>query len=87
MTPIGQENTTFLTEKANFYYEVMSFSFKNAGATYQRLMDRMFREKIGKTMEVYVDDMIVKSDNAEQHAVAMAEIFKQLKHYDMRLNP
>lgn len=59
----------------------------NAGATYQRLMKWMFWEQIGKMVEVYVDDIIVKSDNAEQHTADLAEIFKQLRWYDMRLNP
>ena len=50
-------------------------------------MDRMFREQIGKTMEVYVDDIIVKSDSVEQHANDLAEVFQQIRKYDMRLNP
>jgi len=47
----------------------------------------MFREQIGKTMEVYVDDIIVKSDSVEQHANDLAEVFQQIRKYDMRLNP
>ena len=53
--------TTFTTDTANYCYKVMPFGLKNVGATYQRLTDKMFKEKIGKNMEVYVDDMIVKS--------------------------
>ena len=53
----------------------MPLGLKNAGATYQRLVNRMFSEKLGKTMEVYIDDMLVKSLHAEDHA------FQQLKHY------
>jgi len=65
----------------------MSFGLKNAGATYQRLMDQMFQDQIGRTMEVYVDDIIVKSDSVEQHANDLAEVFQQIRKYDMRLNP
>jgi len=87
MNPADREKTAFITDRANFCYEVMPFGLKNAGATYQRLMDRMFRDQIGKTMEVYVDDIIVKSDNMEQHANDLVEVFQQIRKYDMRLNP
>jgi len=60
-----RSKTTFITDQANFCYEVMPFGLKNAGATYQRLMDRVFREQIGRSMEVYVDDMVVKSQTSE----------------------
>jgi len=87
MYPADREKTTFLTEKANFCYEIMPFGLKNAGATYQRLMDQMFREQIGGTVEVYVDDVIVKSDSVQQHTIDLAEVFDRLRRYDMRLNP
>jgi len=73
MNLANREKTTFLIERANFCYEVMPFGLKNVGATYQRLMDRIFRKQIGKTMEVYVDDMIVKFDSVEQHATEQWE--------------
>jgi len=76
MHPADREKTAFITDKANFCYEVMPFGLKNAGATYQRLMDRMFREQIGKTMEVYVYDIIVKSDSVELHVNDLAEVFR-----------
>ena len=56
-----QEKTTFISPDANFHYTVMSFGIKNAGVTYQRMMTRMFRDKIGCTMEVYINDVVVKS--------------------------
>ena len=46
----------------------MPFGLKNAGATYQRLVNRMFKEQIGKMVEVYVNDMIVKSEKGNDHA-------------------
>jgi hypothetical protein len=61
MHPGDEEKTAFMTDRANFCYKVMPFGLKNAGATYQRLMDKVFKNEIGKTIEVYVDDMVVKS--------------------------
>ena len=56
-----QEKTSFISPEANYNYTVMPFGLKNAGATYQRMMTRMFRDRIGHTVEVYIDDMVVKS--------------------------
>jgi len=52
MYPADEEATTFMTERSNFCYRVMPFGLKNAGATYQRLMDKIFNDLLGKTMEV-----------------------------------
>ncbi|KAM1042454.1 hypothetical protein ACFX2A_034636 [Malus domestica] len=65
----------------------MPFGLKNARATYQRLVNLMFVEQIGKSMEVYVDDMLVKSKHADQHITNLFETFTILKRYRMRLNP
>lgn len=75
----------FITDKANFCYEVMPFGLKNAEATYQRLMDLVFREQIDRTIEVYVDDIVVKSNNVRQHATDLAEVFERMRTFDMRL--
>ena len=56
-----QEKTSFVTSQGLFYYEVKPFGLKNTGATYQRLVKHMFRPQIGRNVEVYVDDMLVKS--------------------------
>ena len=56
-----QEKTTFITLDANYHYTMMPFGLKNVGATYQRMMTRMFWDKIGCTIEVYIDDMVVKN--------------------------
>ena len=87
MFPPDKEKTAFITEEANFYYEVMPFGLKNAGATYKRLMDKVFRHLIGKCMEVYVDDMVVMSDSLEQHVKDLEEVLAAVRKYDMRLNP
>ena len=59
MYPLDQEKTSFFMPKANFCYIVMPFGLKNAGATYQRLMNKVFSYHIRKIMEVYVDDMLI----------------------------
>ncbi|KOM40249.1 hypothetical protein LR48_Vigan04g044700 [Vigna angularis] len=65
----------------------MPFGLKNAGAAYQRLMDRVFSSQIGRCMEVYVDDMVVRSRSVEEHVRDLAEVFCQVRKYNMRLNP
>ena len=65
----------------------MPFGLKNAGATYQRLVNRMFSEQLGKTMEVYIDDMLVKSLRERDHVSHPEECFAQLNSHNMKLNP
>ena len=60
MTEEDQEKTAFVTSQGLYCYRVMPFGLKNAGATYQRLVNQMFKKKIGRNVEVYVDDMLVK---------------------------
>ena len=82
-----QEKTSFVTDRGTYCYEVMPFGLKNAGATYQRLVNRMFQGQIGRNMEVYVDDMLVKSIQAANHIQDLAEAFQALRLYGMKLNP
>ncbi|KAL5572616.1 hypothetical protein UlMin_022213 [Ulmus minor] len=82
-----QEHTSFLTNQGLYCYKVMPFGLKNAGATYQRLVNKMFKDQIGKTMEVYVDDMLVKSLKTEEHIQNLKETFEILRRYKMKLNP
>ena len=65
----------------------MPFGLKNAGATYQRLVNHMFRPQIGRNVEVYVDDMLVKSLDEEKHLDDLQETFDTLRRYNMKLNP
>ena len=65
----------------------MPFGLKNAGATYQRLVNGMFRDLIGRNMEVYVDDILVKSKKADGHVHDLDECFTILRRYHMKLNP
>ena len=64
----------------------MSFKLKNIGATYQRLVNQMFSKQIGRNMEVYVDDMLVKSKEEGSHLDDLKETFKTLRQYKMKLN-
>ena len=66
---------------------VMPFGLKNAGATYQRLVTKMFRPLLGKTLEVYIDDMLIKSKECPDHANHLQQTFDLLRTYGMKLNP
>ncbi|XP_016206994.1 uncharacterized protein LOC107647433 [Arachis ipaensis] len=76
--PEDQSKTAFITEHGNFCYKVMPFGLKNAGATYQRLMDKVFQQQIGRNMKVYVDDMVAKTPAQGSHCDDLIEIFNQL---------
>ena len=67
MDEADQEKTSFVTSQGLFCYKVMPFGLKNAGATYQRLVNHMFRPQIRRNVEVYVDNMLVKSQDEEIH--------------------
>ena len=82
-----QEKTAFITSQGLYCYKVMSFGLKNAGVTYQRLVNRMFNKQIGRNMEVYVNDMLIKSKEELAHLDDLKEMFTSLKQYQMKLNP
>jgi hypothetical protein len=82
-----REKTAFITNRGLYCYKVMPFSLKNVGATYQRLMNKIFQAQIGRNMEVYVDDMLVKSAESVGHTHDLHEAFETLKQYEMKLNP
>lgn len=81
-----QEKTSFIFPEGNYHYTVMPFSLKNAEATYQRMVTRMFRLQIGKIMEVYIDKMVVKSKKFEEHVLNLSEVFEILWHHRLCLN-
>ena len=87
MDEINQEKTSFVTSQSLVCYKVMPFGLKNAGATYQKLVNHMFRPQIGRNVEVYVDDMLVKSQDEEIHLDDLQETFDTLRQYNMKLNP
>ena len=69
-----------------YCYKVMLFGIKNAGATYQRLVTKMFKDQMGDTMEVYIDDMLVKRRKKENHLSDLSRTYKILRKYQMKLN-
>ena len=87
LAPEDREKTSFITHRGVYCYKVMPFGLINAGATYQRMMNKVFADQLGRNMEVYVDDMIVKSMHAETHLADLQECFKKLRASDMKLNP
>ena len=74
-----QEKTAFVTSIGNYHYQVMPFSLKNVGSTYQRMMIRMFESQLGKNIEIYIDDMMVKSKMVSDHLGAFELSFKSLE--------
>jgi len=87
MATTDMNKTAFITDDANYFYKVMSFGLKNVVATYQRLMDKVFSHIMGKCIEVYVDDMVVKSPSHHQHAQDLSAVFSALQQYKICLNP
>ncbi|KAI5344786.1 hypothetical protein L3X38_012663 [Prunus dulcis] len=85
--PEDQAHTFFITDRGFYCYKVIPFGLKNAGATYQRLLNHLFTPLIGNTMEVYVNDLLVKSRTADKHIPNLSAIFTILKQYKMRMNP
>ena len=84
---VNQEKTSFVTSQGLFCYKVMPFGLKNVGATYQRLMNKMFTCQIGRNVQVYVDDMLVKSIWEDDHLDDFKETFDTLRSYNIKLNP
>ena len=81
-----QEKIAFVTPIGNYHYKVMPFGLKNAGSTYQRMMTRMFEPQLGKSSEVYIDDMVVKSKMVSEHVKDLGDIFEILRRYKLCLN-
>ena len=87
LSPEDREKTSFITHRGVYCYKVMPFGLINAGATYQRMMNKIFSGQLGRNMEVYVDDMIVKSMATETHLQDLKECFETLRTHNMKLNP
>lgn len=87
MHTLDEDKTSFITNKGLYCYKVMSFDLKNVGATYQRLVNKLFKKKIGKTIEIYVNDMITKSVRSTDHVADLKNTFEILRKQGMKLNP
>ena len=81
-----QEKTTFVTPLGNYHYKMMPFGLKNARSTYQRMMTRMFEPQLDKNIEVYIDDVVVKSKVVSEHVRDLEDIFEILRRHKLRLN-
>jgi len=87
MHPRDKCKTAFMTELSCYYYIVMPFGLKNAGATYQRLIDRVLAPMIWRNVQAYVDDMVVTSQVKDQHVADLEELFTTIAKYRPKLNP
>jgi hypothetical protein len=87
MDPEDKSKTAFTTPWGTFCYRVMPFGLKNAGATYQRAMVIIFHDMIHNEVEVYVDDLVVKSKEDEDHINVLRKVFERLKQVNLKLNP
>ncbi|XP_074315122.1 uncharacterized protein LOC141651303 [Silene latifolia] len=87
MAPEDQEATIFRTPKGIFCYTVMPFGLKNAGATYQCAMQKIFDDMLHKTIECYVDDVVVKSKKRKDHVKDLRTIFERLRKCQLKMNP
>ncbi|XP_074360246.1 uncharacterized protein LOC141700358 [Apium graveolens] len=81
-----QEHTSFITDRDLYCYIGMPFGLLNIGATYQRLVNKMFKHQLGNTTEAYVDDMLVKSKEENDHVRRLLDMFQILREYRMKIN-
>ena len=86
LAPKDQEKNSFITPKGNYYYTVMPFGLKNGGPTYQWMVTRMFKDQIGKMVEVYIDDIVVKTKKSEGRARDLVKVFEILRQHKLRLH-
>ena len=78
-----QEKTTFVTPTGNYHYKVMPFDLKNAGATYKRMMTKMFEPQLGKNIKIYIDNIVVKSKLESEHINDLRNIFEILRRHKL----
>ncbi|KAL0391222.1 UNVERIFIED_CONTAM: hypothetical protein Scaly_0479300 [Sesamum calycinum] len=87
LEPEDHKGISFITLDGTFCYVAMLFGVKIVEATYQRLVDKIFRPQLGRNMEVYVEDMLVKNKEARSHVEDLEETFTVLRKYTLKLNP
>ncbi|XP_022895322.1 uncharacterized protein LOC111409511 [Olea europaea var. sylvestris] len=86
MNPKDKELTSFRTPKGIYCYKVMPFGLKNAGATYQRAMQKIFDDILHKNVECYVDDLVVKTKRHDDHLQDLRDVFKKLRRHQLKMN-
>jgi hypothetical protein len=82
-----EEKTAFITPYGVFCYQVMPFGLKNAGATYQWMMQNCLRSQIWRNIQVYIDDVVITTRKEESLISDLAETFDNLNRYKLKLNP
>ena len=87
MNPKDEELTAFRTPKGIYCYKVMPFGLKNASATYQRAMQKIFDNVLHKYVECYVDDLVVKTKRRKNHLVDLQSMLNCLRKYQLKMNP
>ncbi|GJW47702.1 reverse transcriptase domain-containing protein [Tanacetum coccineum] len=87
MAKEDEEKNAFITSQGIFCYTKVPFGLRNVGATYQRLVDKAFHKQIGRNLEVYVDDLVIKSRTKDEIVRDIEETFKTLREINMKLNP
>ena len=83
---LDQEKIAFLTQIGNYHYRVMPLGLKNAGSTYQRMVMKMFESQLGKNVEAYINDMVVKSKKESEHLTDLEEVFTIWRKHKLCLN-
>jgi len=81
MNEVDMIHTVFVTKRGIYCYKVIPFGLNNVGATYQRLISKMFFRLMGMTVEVYIDDMVIKSRKAEDHLRDASEVFEIFRKF------
>jgi hypothetical protein len=82
-----EEKTAFITPYGVFCYQVMPFGLKNAGATYQRMMQNCLGGQIGRNIQVYIDDVVITTREEESLISDLVETFDNLSRYKLKLSP
>jgi Reverse transcriptase (RNA-dependent DNA polymerase)/RNase H-like domain found in reverse transcriptase len=82
-----EDKTTFITNLGIYCYKVMSFGLRNAGVTFERIVNKVFEKQISHNLEAYVDDILVKSMTEDSHLADLAEAFETMNKVNMKMNP
>jgi hypothetical protein len=87
LPPDDEDKTAFKTPHDIYCYEVMTFGLKNAGATYQKAIQKCLKTQVGKNVEAYVDDVVVKTIEEDKLIADLTETFANLREFQWKLNP
>jgi hypothetical protein len=85
--PNDEDKTVFITPHDIYCYKVMTFGLKNAGATYQKAIQKCLKSQIGKNVEAYVDDVVVKTTEEDKLITDLTETFANLREFQWKLDP